>query len=415
MASSHAAAPPRLQFLPAEDDVMVEVRPVRSKKELKAFIHLPERIYADDPAWVPPLWMDQPKIFSKTKNPFFEHGDGEFFAAWRGDTIVGRITAQVDHLHNERYNERTAFFGFFESENDPAIAKALLDTAIQWARDRGFSLIRGPFSFGINGIAGVVIKGHEFPPYLEMAHTPPYYQTLLEDYGFEKAKDLIAWRYGVEDDPMEGVQAIADWVEGHDDLTVRTLRMDHFEEDLRIVLEIFNEAWQNNWGYVPLTEKEIKALADEMKLVADPRLIFIAEIDGEPAAVSLTVPNVNQVLHRSRGAGLVGQTARTLWDIKVKKNIDTARLIILGIRPKFRGRKLSILLYCKTHWTGKQIGMKQAELGWTLEDNDKINSGITLMGGDPYKTFRVYDMVLDADAEARLAEARGEGGESADA
>lgn len=375
---------------------MVEVRPVVGKRELKMFMDLPKRLYRDDPAWVPMLDFELAKQLAPT-SPFFEHGEAQYFAAWRNGQMVGRITAQVDRLHNERYNEKTAFFGWFETENDAEVSKALLDAATGWARSKGFNRIRGPFSFSINHVAGCLVDGFDTPPYLDMAHNPAFYPTLLEAYGFTKSKDLYAWRYDATVDPPEMAQELAKMVEAHPGLVVREVDMKHFDRDLRIILDIFNEAWAQNWGYVPLTDAEVKLIAENLKLVLEPKLAFIAEVDGEPAAISLTVPNINQVLRRTRGLPTAMAVLRLLWELKVKRNVNQARLMILGIRRKFRGSALgglSVLLYVKTHFVGQSLGMKEAELGWTLEDNYRINQGIEMMGGKRYKTYRVYDLEL---------------------
>lgn len=378
---------------------MIEVRPVVSSADLKAFLYLPERLYKDDAAWVPPLIPEVKKHLSPKHNPFFDHGEAQLFVAWRGAQPVGRISAQIDFEHNRRHEERTGFFGFFESEDDQQVADAMLNKATEWLRSRGMTRIRGPFSFNINHPAGLLVKGFEFPPYIEMVHSLAYYPSLVEKWGLHKVKDLFAWRYDSSVDPNEMVQQIADSVAAYPGLVIRQVRMDRFEEDLGIIMSVFNEAWANNWGFVPLSEREVKTLAKEMKLVIDPRLAFIAEVDGEPAAISLTIPNINEPLRRARGLAWPLMYARLVWELKVLRKISSARLMILGIRRKFRGSVLgglSVLLYCKTHWVGKSLGVKGAELGWTLEDNPRINTGIEMMGGECYKIYRVYEKEIGA-------------------
>ncbi len=372
---------------------MIEIRPVNTKRERKAFMDLPKRLYANDPHWVPQIESELAGMLDP-KSPFFEHGEAQLYAAFRGGQMVGRISAHVDHLHNERYNEKTAFFGFFECENDQAVANALLDAAKAWAVGRGFDKLRGPFSFSINHVSGCLVDGFDCPPYVDMGHNPPYYAALYEGWGLAKAKDLIAWRYDVTIDPPEMAQDLARAVESHPGLVVREVEMKHFDRDLKIILDIFNEAWAQNWGYVPMTPAEMKKMAENLKLVIEPRLAFIAEVDGEPAAISVCIPNVNQALLRSRGKPTPWVLGRLLWDMKVARSVDQARLIILGIRRKFRGSALgglSVLLYVKTHLVGQSIGFKAAELSWTLEDNVRINQGIEMMGGKPYKLYRVFE------------------------
>jgi hypothetical protein len=381
---------------------MIEIRTVKTQRELKQFMDLPKRIYANDPAWVPALDFELKKQLSRTA-PFFEHGDAELFTAWRGGQMVGRISAQYDRLHNERYSEKTAFFGFFETEDDETVSRALFDAAVAWARKHGMNLIRGPFSFSINHIAGCLIEGFETPPYLDMAHNLPYYPKLIEAYGFTKAKDLIAFRYDATVDPPEMAQELAKQVEATPGLVIREVRKSHFEEDLGIILSVFNEAWSQNWGFVPMTDAEVKLVAENLKLVLDPRLAFIAEFEGEPAGVCVTIPNINQLLHKTRGLPTPLVLGRMIWDLKVRRRVNQARLVILGVRRKFRGSALgglSVLFYVKTHFVGQACGMTEAELSWTLEDNYRINQGIEMMGGKPYKLYRVYDLSLGDSSPA---------------
>lgn len=376
---------------------MIEVRTAKTAKELKVFRKLPESIYRDDPAWVPPISFEAASQLDRRKNPWFEHGDAEFFVAYRNGVPVGRVSAQVDRLHNERYEERTGFFGFFDCIHDADVAQALLARAEEWLVDRGMERVRGPFSLGINGISGCLVDGFETPPYLEMAHGRTWYPALIEGCGFVKAKDLFAWAYTAREEPPEPVKQIAAYCESQPGLVVRELRMDHFEEDLDIILSIFNEAWSQNWGFVPITPAEVRKMAKDLKLIIEPRLGFIAEVNGEPAAISLTIPNLNHLLHRYRSLPEPLRLARAMWDLKVTKQVGQARLMILGIRRKFRGSSLgglSVLLYCRTHAVGKALGYLDAELSWTLEDNERINQGIEMMGGKKYKTYRVYEKEL---------------------
>ena len=377
---------------------MIEVRPVRGRRDMAAFINLPWRLYAHDPAWVPPLKPEVKAHLDRARNPFFEHAEAELFLAWRSGRVVGRISAQIDRSHNERFNEKTGFFGFFEAEDDVTVATALFDKAGAWLKARGMNLMRGPFNFSINHTAGLLIDGFETPPYLEMTHNPRYYVPLVEGYGFAEAMDLYAWKYDATRPPPEICLQISKAVAEHPGLKVREVNMANFESDLRIILDVFNEAWSKNWGFVPLTDSEIRKAAKELKLIIDPRLALIAEVDGEPAAIAMTFPNLNEILGRTRGYGTVRTYARLLWELKVKKNFKTARLMLLGVRPKFRGSMLggglSVHLYVETHKRGSSMGITEAELSWTLASNEKINNGIRLMGGEVYKTYRVYDKAL---------------------
>jgi hypothetical protein len=376
---------------------MIEVRPVRDRRELKAFVELPWKLYRHDPAWVPPLKPEVYAHLDRNKNPFFEHARAEYFVAWRGREAIARISAQVDDEHNRRFNEKTGFFGFFECPDEPAVAAALLDTASSWLRAQGMDLIRGPFNFSINHTAGLLVDGHHSPPHVEMTHNPAYYARLIEERGFGQAMDLYAWKYDATRPPPEVCLQIADAVAQYPGLKVRQLDPNHFDRDIRIILGVFNEAWSQNWGFVPFTDSELRKAARDLKLVIEPRVGLIAEVDGEPAAIALTFPNLNEILHKTRGMGTARTYAKLIWELKVRKRVNSARLMLLGVRPKFRGSVLgglSVLLYVETHKRGTALGYKEAELSWTLANNEKINAGIRMMGGEVYKTYRIYEKAI---------------------
>jgi hypothetical protein len=375
----------------------VSVRPVRTRAERKAFIRLQWEVMRGVPHWVPPLRLERKELIDPRKNPFFEHGEAELFLAYRGGVPVGRISAQVDRLHLERYGDDTGFFGFFDAPDDPAVARALWEAVEGWHRARGHARVRGPFQLNINGEAGVLVDGFDTPPSLMMPHNPPYYGALLEGLGLGKAKDLYAWRYH-PGELTEPTRMLADMTRGVEGLIVRGIDTSRLPEEVRTIMTIFNEAWSNNWGYVPLTELELEKMAKEFKLIVDPAIALVAELDGEPAAMALALPNLNAAIHDLNGRLLPFGWAKLLWRLKVHKP-NSARLVLLGIRPKFRGRPelkgLSVLLYSEIHTRGTAAGYTGAsELSWTLEDNRKINQGIALMGGKKYKTYRVYEKAL---------------------
>lgn len=372
------------------------IAPVSSKKELSSFIRFPWKIYQHDPLWVPPLIAEEKKRFSRKKNPFFEHAEAHYFLAWKGKEIVGRISAHIDSLHNQTHQEKVGFFGFFESIPDPAIATALLDQAALWLKSKGIEKIRGPISFSINEEAGALVDGFEYPPFVMMPHNPRYYLEFYEQWGLTKAKDLYCWKYDSSRPVPEAAHQIADVVKSYPGLTVREVSPKTLEKDVRILLDVFNEAWKNNWGFVPLTESEIKKAAKDFKMILEPKLALIAEVNGEPAAISLAIPNLNEAIRDLNGRLFPFGFFKLLYRIKRKK-IRSARLILLGIRKKFRGDilgGLSVLLYVEKHRRSNELGHWGGELSWTLEDNEKINTGISLMGGEHYKTYRIYEKNL---------------------
>ena len=371
----------------------MQVRPVQSSPDLKAFIDLPYRLHRDDPVWVPPFRQDVRTLLSKKKNPFFDHGDAAYFLAEREGRVTGRIAAITNRLHNETHGDRVGFFGFFECENDQAAANALIDQAAAWVAERGHDTLRGPMSFSVNDECGVLIDGFDTPPYLMMPHNPPYYPELFESAGFSKIKDLWAFLGGPKDTetPVPERLARATEVMGKRlGVTLRPLDMSRFLEEVQIVRRLFNESWSTNWGYIPLTQRELEHLAKQFRPVVNPDLIPIAEIDGRPIGFGLAIPNLNQVLRDNRSGRLFPAAIELLWKLK-RRRITRVRIAMLGVIPEFRGKGIDAMLY---HWVWTRAGehgMPRGEASWILEDNPLMIQGLKKMGFERYKTYRVYE------------------------
>lgn len=373
----------------------VEVRQARLGANLRDFLNVVDYIYRDDPSYVRPLDMMVKDQLSK-KNPFFQHGEGTIFTAYRNGWCVGRCTAQIDRLHLDRYKDDVGFFGFFDTVDDEEVAKALIDAARQWLRSRGMKRIRGPLSLSINEEAGCLIEGFDTPPMFLMAHHRPYQAGLIEKAGLQKEKDLYAWRYEVGE-LSERARKATQEIEKLPEVSARHIDTKNLERDVRMIMDIFNDAWSDNWGFVPLTESEIQKMSNDFKLILDPAITYIAYVDGEPAAVSLALPNLNEVIRDLNGKVLPLGLPKLLYRLKVR-GTQSARLIILGIKKKFRHvRKyagLSIYLYSRMNESGKRQGYRWGELSWTLEDNAPVNVGIKFMGGKIYKKYRLYQAEL---------------------
>ncbi len=371
-------------------DVQIVERPFGV--DTQRFLDVARAVYRDDPKMVIPLDMDMGDRFNPKKNPFFEHAEGTTFIAVKNGKDVGRCTAQIDKEHIARYADATGFFGFLDTIDDPEVVKALLDASAEWLTARGMKRMRGPLSLSINEELGVLVEGFDTPPAIMMPHHLPYQAGLIEKAGLVKEKDFFAWRYDVGEPPPRARRA-------HDDilkipgLRIRTLDKSQMERDTRIVMEIFNDAWQDNWGFVPMTEGELKKMAADLKMILVPDLALVAEVDGEVAAISVALPNINEMIGDLDGKLFPFGFAKLLYRLKVK-GPTSARLIILGIKKKFRIQKkfggLSAALYVEMNDRGKRLGMKWGELSWTLEDNHPVNLGIKMMGGKVYKRYRVY-------------------------
>ncbi len=370
----------------------VEIREIPIGGKLGDFLSVVDSIYQDDPQYVRPLNMEIKDRLSR-KNPFFEHGEAAIFTAYRGGTCVGRCTASIDREHLARYQDDTGFFGFIDTVNDAEVATALLDSARRWLGDRGMKRIRGPLSLGINEEIGCLVEGFDTPPMVMMAHHRPYQGELIEEAGFQKVKDLYAWRYEVGKVSKRATKARAD-IEAMPEVRTRTVDMKNLEGDIRTLMDIYNDAWSDNWGFVPLTEGELSKMAADMKLIVMPDLALITEIDGEPSAVALALPNINHMIGDLHGSLLPTGALKLLYRLKLR-GPKQARLIILGIRKKYRHvRKyaaLSTYLYVKMNEAAAKRGIEWGELSWTLEDNAPVNVGIKFMGGKVYKRYRMYE------------------------
>jgi hypothetical protein len=371
----------------------VTVSPVESKKDLGEFIHLPWRLYKGNPHWVAPLLMIENERFDPKRNAFYKHAQVQLFIARKEDRVVGRISAHIDGEHNRYWNERTGFFGFFECENDPAIARALLTTAESWLRERGMESARGPLSFSSNGEIGFLVQGFDMPQMPLMPYTLSYYPELVEAAGYTKAKDLFAWRWERQPVPEGPGKRMVEELRARPDVKVRRGNMKRFREEYETILRLYNDAWSENWGFVPATEAEADEMAKNLKLIIDPAIVPIVEVNGEPAAMALAIPDYNWAQQPLNGHLFPFGWLRFLWRLKVRRP-RAGRLVLLGIGKEFRSRQYAGLAYllCDEIYHGAmERGFEWAEFGWTLEDNGLINSLIKKIGCEHYKTYRVYE------------------------
>ena len=356
---------------------------------------MPWRLYRRNPNWVPPLLRLQHELLSQKHNPFFEHADVQLFLARRDRHVAGRISAQIDHEHNRYHNERTGFFGFFECENDTAVASALLNSAEIWQRDRGMERIRGPLNFSVNGEVGFLVEGFDSPPQILMPYTNAYYLDLVEAASYAKVQDLYAWRWESQPVP-EGPARMVRQLRSRPEVRVRIADMKHFDDEVRTIPQLYNDAWSENWGFVPATEAEARQMSRDLKFIADPHLVSFVEIDGKAAAFALAVPNLNDAIRDLDGRLFPLGFVKLLWRLKVRRPRN-GRLLLLGVRKEFRTRRyagLAYLLCDEIYRRAGQRGYEWAEFSWTLEDNHLINSLITKVGCRHYKTYRIYEKPL---------------------
>jgi hypothetical protein len=369
----------------------IEIKKVKSNKELMQFIKLPWNIYKNDPSWVPPLIMDRKKLLNKNTNPFFQHSEMDLFLAFKDRKIAGRIAAITNENHNKFHEDNVGFFGFFESINDIEVSNALFATVENWLTDHGKNGILGPMNPSTNDEAGLLIDGFDTPPFVLMCHNPSYYSELIEKYGFTKAKDLWAWYINSETankNISEKMYRVAEKSVEKYGLTVRTINFKNMKQEVKILKEIYNNAWSKNWGFVPMTDDEFNHLAADMKQVADEDFIFIVEKEGRPIGFSLTLPNINEVLIKIKNGKLFPTGLfKLLFGLK---KVKTVRVITLGIIKEYQFAGFSSIMILKTIKTALDKGLKGGEMSWILEDNQAMNSPIESLGSKKHKIYRIY-------------------------
>jgi len=373
----------------------VEIRETPIGGNVEQFLDVVSYIYRGDPNYVRALDFDMKQRLSK-KNPFFEHADGVIFTAHRNGFCVGRVTAQIDRDHLALHRDDAGFFGFLDTIDDEDVSGRLLEAAAGWLRERGMKRMRGPLSLSINEELGCLVEGFDTPPMILMQHHRPYQGGLIEKAGLTKLKDFYAWRYTVGDVPKRAQKA-HDEIEALPEVKSRHIDMKNLEADLRVVMDVFNDAWSDNWCFVPFSEAELVKMGEDLRMIAIPALSYIAEVDGEAAAFAIALPNLNELIRDMDGKLFPGGLPKLLWRLKVV-GPKTARLALLGIRKKYRGvRKyagLSTYLYTKLNRVGRDLGIQWGELSWTDEENGPVNVGIKFMGGKVYKRYRVYERAL---------------------
>ena len=378
----------------------IKVVPVASRGTRQAFLGLPSRLFADDPAWIQPLRIERKQHISPQK-PYFAHARWMAWVAFRGSDPVGRISAQVDNLQLERYRDATGFFGMLDASDDPAVFAALLGTAEEWLRAQSMRRIRGPFNLSINEECGMLVSGFDTSPMIMMGHARPYYGPRVEAQGYTTAQDLLA--YQMVDD-LEVSPAMRRLLSKHSDrIRLRTLRHRHAREDFLILRDIFNDAWSGNWGFLPFTEDEFLRMGKDMlHLIADD-FVQIAEVEGQPAAMIVGLPNLNEAIRDLGGKLLPLGWLKLLWRLKGTR-IATARVPLMGVRKAYQdslaGTALVFMLIQALRAAFMRRGIRTVELSWILESNERMRRIIESLGGEPYKRYRIYEKNLDGRSES---------------
>jgi GNAT superfamily N-acetyltransferase len=368
----------------------VDIEEVNGTAGMHEFIRFPWKVYQGNPNWVPPLRNEVESLLSEKRNPFFHHAEAACFLARKNGETVGRIAAIIDRNHIQFHNERTGFFGFFECLPDCVIARELLDTAAKWLKARDIEIMRGPMNPSTNNECGFLLEGFDSPPMVMMTYTPAYYLDYMERCGMTTARNLYAYITVIRDVAAGGrLERLASAVKARvPGLTVRPANMRQFPREVEAVKEIYNSAWNHNWGFVPMTDAETGALAKRLKPLIVPELMIMAEVNGKPAAFFVAVPDYNQVLGKMNGAlGPVG-IAKFLW---YSRKINAIRVMAMGVSEEFRKKGIEGLLYLESFKAAVKKGYERAEFSWILEDNILMQRGCELMGGKLYKKYRIYE------------------------
>ncbi|MBV9330096.1 MAG: N-acetyltransferase [Alphaproteobacteria bacterium] len=378
----------------------VEVLPVETKSDWRDFHRVLYRIYGDDPNWVAPILLERKLHFSRRHNPFFQHAEAQFWLARRNGRVVGRITAQIDALHLERYHDATGHIGFLEAIDDGAVFRGLFAAAESWLQEHKMKRAVGPVSFSMWDQPGLLVDGFDYPPSVLMGHARPYYEGHILSAGYRGIEDLIAYRYDTRElqTPQIAERIIARGMRGGQ-IVLRKLRMGRkdVENEIRLILDILNDGWSENWGFVTMTEAEAKDLGDTLKLVLTPEDCAIAELKGEPVAFGMFLPNLNEAARDLSGHLFPFGWAKLLWRLKVRRP-KTARLALLGMRKSVQdspaGGAIALAIIRETRARQIERGITSAELSWVLDRNERIKHIIKQAGARPYKRYRIYEKAL---------------------
>ncbi|WP_409282249.1 N-acetyltransferase [Pseudomonas putida] len=374
---------------------MISIEPVSDKSALDAFLSLPRHLYANDPCWIEPLKFER-KAHLSAKNPASDHIRWQAWVTRRSGKVVGRITAQVDSLHRRLHGAHTGHFGMFEAIDDLQVSGLLINTAEAWLKRQGTQCVTGPFGLNINQESGLLVEGFNTPPAALMGHSKPYYARHLELLGYRKGMDLLAYWMRREDlafDPP--LVAMMERMRGR--VRVRQLDRKHFAEEMQVLRDVFNDAWQNNWGFVPFTDREFDEMGAQLKFLVPDDLIHIAEVDQQPCAFIVALPNINEAIEGLNGRLLPTGWAKLLWRLKVS-GVKTARVPLMGVRQSYQfsrlGPTLALLLIEALRAPFKRRAIDALEMSWILESNTGMRNILQRIGADPYKRYRLYEKTI---------------------
>ncbi|MCF8475203.1 MAG: hypothetical protein K9G26_10950 [Emcibacter sp.] len=377
----------------------ITITEVTNNQILKQFVKFPLSLYKNDANWVAPLTMERMEILNPKKNPYFEHAKAKLWLAYQDGKIVGRITAQIDELVEQRYHEKIGHFGFFDCINDQNVANALLDTAFSWLKSEGREKVIGPFSLSINEETGLLTEGFDTPPSLMMNHALPYFQDLITGYGMEKIKDLWAYYLKIDNNILPPtIDKLIKRSMRDGKIRLRPINMKNYEEDLKTILDIYNDAWSDNWMSLPFTETELNKTVKDLKLLIRSDFTFIAEYDGVPMAMMVTLPNLNEIIKDLQGSLFPFGIFKLLWRLKLRPNYKTVRVPLMGVRKEYQNTAVggamafALIEECRIH--AEKAGCTHAELSWVLDENTRLSKMLESIGCWKYKKYCMYTKTL---------------------
>lgn len=376
----------------------IAVEPVVRRAQREAFLGVPRRVYHDDPHWIEPLRVER-RMHLSARNPVFGHMDWQAWVATVDGEPVGRITAQIDRLHRQRYGADSGHFGMLEAIDDDAVFAHLFRAAESWLAQRGARRVTGPFNLSINEECGLLIDGFDTPPVVMMGHARPYYARHIEAHGYAPAKDLLAYRVNTDFQWPEVMRSLAAHYGEH--IRVRPMRRKELKQELEVLRDIFNDAWSGNWGFVPFTEAEFRELGNSLRLLVPADFIQVAEVDGEPAAFIVMLPNINEAIRDLDGRLLPLGWAKLLWRLKLHSP-SSGRVPLMGVRRRYQhsrlGPALAFAVIGAVQTPSMRAGIREVELSWILEDNAGMRHILDALGSEAYKRYRLYEKCLEADA-----------------
>lgn len=378
--------------MPTSAPAPVEIIPL-APHDTKAFIRLPWRVYKGDHLWVPPLLLERKAFLNPRKNPFFQHAQVQLFLARQGGEIVGRIAAVINQAHDDFHQERAGFFGLFECMPEAdAAATALLQAAATWTKERGATFLRGPVNLSMNEMdCGVLVQGFGASPVFQSAYNPPYYADWITANGFAKCQDLLAFYRHYYPLPSPRLWQLAERLQTRRKVTIRSINMQDFTAEVGRVTAIYNDAWSDNWGFVPMTAAEAQHMAKELRLAILPDLALMAEVDGEVVGCFIAIPDLNQIFQRLRGHLTPWGVVRFL---RQRRRLDTVRIAIMGVKQRYRRLGIDLLLYIESWKRAPRVGVVRGEAAWILEDNQLMVRALEDVGAFPYKRYRLYQKAL---------------------